>query len=124
MKILYIIRGVPGSGKSTLAHKLTDNVVEADQFMYVNGEYKWAATKLHYAHSMCKRTVEDYMIEGRDVIAVANTFIKRKDVQPYIDLAEEYGYKVIQKVCTGNYQNVHNVPQETVDKMRKKFEEI
>lgn len=124
MKILYIIRGVPGSGKSTLAHKLTDNVVEADQFMYVNGEYKWVATKLHYAHSMCKRTVEDYMIEGRDVIAVANTFIKRKDVQPYIDLAEEYGYKVIQKVCTGNYQNVHNVPQETVDKMRKKFEEI
>ena len=40
-KILFIIRGVPGSGKSTLANKLTSNVVEADQFMYVNGEYKF-----------------------------------------------------------------------------------
>lgn len=122
-KILYIIRGVPGSGKSTLANKLTSNVVEADQFMYVNGEYKWSPNKLNYAHSACRHKVEDYMIEGRDKIAVANTFIKRKDVKPYLDLAEEYGYKVDQRICRGNYQNIHNVPQETVEKMRSKFQE-
>ena len=122
-KILFIIRGVPGSGKSTLANKLTSNVVEADQFMYVNGEYKWSPNKLNYAHSACRHKVEDYMIEGRDKIAVANTFIKRKDVKPYLDLAEEYGYKVEQRICRGNYQNIHNVPQETVEKMRSKFQE-
>lgn len=122
-KFLFIIRGVPGSGKSTLANKLTSNVVEADQFMYVNGEYKWSPNKLNYAHSACRHKVEDYMIEGRDKIAVANTFIKRKDVKPYLDLAEEYGYKVEQRICRGNYQNIHNVPQETVEKMRSKFQE-
>lgn len=122
-KILYIIRGVPGSGKSTLAHKLTDNVVEADQFMYEDGEYKWHPSKLHMAHQKCKDTVEQYMQEGRNIIAVANTFVKIKDYQPYVELANNYNYQVQIKVCDGNYQNVHNVPQETVDKMRKKFQE-
>ena len=123
MNILYIIRGVPGSGKSTLAHKLTDNVVEADQFMYEDGEYRWHPSKLHMAHQKCKETVEKYMQEGRPTIAVANTFIKVKDYQPYVDLAKEYNYKVEIKVCEGNYQNVHNVPKETVEKMRQKFQE-
>lgn len=122
-KTLFIIRGVPGAGKSTLANKITKNVVEADQFMYVDGEYKWSANKLNYAHLCCRNKVKEYMAEGKNRIAVANTFIKRKDMKPYIAMAEEYGYKTKIITCIGNYQNVHNVPQETVDKMRKKFQE-
>lgn len=122
-KTLFIIRGVPGAGKSTLANKITKNVVEADQFMYEDGEYKWSPNKLNYAHLCCRNKVKEYMAEGKNRIAVANTFIKRKDIKPYISMAEEYGYKTKIITCTGNYQNVHNVPQETVDKMRKKFQE-
>lgn len=121
-KILYIIRGVPGSGKSTLANKLTSNVVEADQFMYEDGEYKWKPEKLHMAHKKCQETVEKYMQEGRDKIAVANTFIKLKDIKPYIDLAKQYDYKIVVKECDGGFQNVHNVSDETVNKMKSKFQ--
>jgi len=123
-KILYIIRGVPGSGKSTLAHKLTDNVVEADQYFYDDkGNYNWSADKLNQAHNWCFYTVKKYMEEGRDKIAVANTFVKNKDYKRYVELAKEFGYKVDIRTCTGNYQNIHNVPDETVEKMRSKFQE-
>ena len=123
-KILYIIRGVPGSGKSTLAHKLTDNVVEADQYFYDDkGNYNWSADKLNQAHNWCFYTVKKYMEEGRDKIAVANTFVKNKDYKRYVDLAKEFGYKVDIRTCTGNYQNIHNVPDETVERMRSKFQE-
>lgn len=122
-KILYIIRGVPGSGKSTLAHKLTDNVVEADQYFYDDeGNYNWSADKLNQAHKWCFNTVKKYMEEGRDKIAVANTFVKNKDYKRYVELAKEFGYKVDIRTCTGNYQNIHNVPDETVEKMRSKFQ--
>ena len=123
-KILYIIRGVPGSGKSTLAHKLTDNVVEADQYFYDDkGNYNWSADKLNQAHNWCFYTVKKYMEEGRDKIAVANTFIKNRDYKRYVELAKEFGYNVDIRTCTGNYQNIHNVPDETVEKMRNKFQE-
>lgn len=123
-KILYIIRGVPGSGKSTLAHKLTDNVVEADQYFYDDeGNYNWSADKLNQAHNWCYNTVKKYMEEGRDKIAVANTFVKNRDYKRYVELAKEFGYKVDIRTCTGNYQNIHNVPDETVEKMRSKFQE-
>ena len=123
-KILYIIRGVPGSGKSTLAHKLTDNVVEADQYFYDDkGNYNWSANKLNQAHNWCYNTVKKYMEEGRDKIAVANTFVKNRDYKRYVELAKEFGYKVDIRTCTGNYQNIHNVPDETVEKMRSKFQE-
>lgn len=121
-KILYIIRGIPGSGKSTLANKLTSNVVEADQFMYEYGEYKWKPEKLHMAHKKCQETVEQYMQEGRDKIAVANTFIKLKEIKPYIDLAKQYDYKIVVKECDGGFQNVHGVPEETLEKMKSKFQ--
>ena len=122
--MLYIIRGVSGSGKSTLAHKLTDNVVEADQYFYgAKGNYIWSADKLNQAHNWCFYTVKKYMEEGRDKIAVANTFVKNRDYKRYVELAKEFGYKVDIRTCTGNYQNIHNVPDETVEKMRSKFQE-
>lgn len=122
-KILYIIRGVPGSGKSTLAHKLTDNVVEADQYFYDDeGNYNWSADKLNQAHNWCYNTVKKYMEEGRDKIAVANTFVKKRDYKRYVELAEQFGYKVDIRVCNGNFKNIHGVPDETVERMRAKFQ--
>lgn len=121
-KILYIIRGVPGSGKSTLAHSLTDNVAEADQFMYEDGEYKWSPIKLHYAHEQCYNKIVQWIDNGVSPIAVANTFIKVKDYKRYKDYAENNGYKVIIKVCDGGYKSIHDVPDETIEKMRRKFQ--
>ena len=122
-KTLYIIRGVPGSGKSTLAHQLTKNVVETDDFMMVDGEYKYDKDKVYACHKKCFNKVLDYMAHNVSPIAVANTFIKKKDYKPYVDLAKEFGYDVEIKVCKGDYKNIHNVPQDRVEQMKSKFQE-
>ena len=122
-KTLYIIRGVPGSGKSTLAHQLSKTVVETDDFMMVNGEYKYDKDKVYACHKKCFNKVLDYMAHNVSPIAVANTFIKKKDYKPYVDLAKEFGYDVEIKVCKGDYKNIHNVPQDRVEQMKSKFQE-
>lgn len=124
MKILYILRGVPGSGKSTLAHQLTKYVYEADQyFLTKEGEYKWHPKKIPAAHKDCERRVFEAMKAGLTPIAVANTFIERKFMAPYIRAAKRYGYQPGVIVCRGNYRNIHNVPDEVVVEMKKRFEE-
>lgn len=122
-KTLYIIRGVPGSGKSALAHQLTKNVVETDDFMMVDGEYKYDKDKVYACHKKCFNKVLDYMVHNVSPIAVANTFIKKKDYKPYVDLAKEFGYNVEIKVCKGEFKNIHNVPQDRVEQMKSKFQE-
>lgn len=133
-KILYLVRGLPGSGKSTLAKTLTKNVVEADQFLYnENGEYVWTQERVLRAHRLCQETVKKYMEEGRNKIAVANTFIKLRDMKPYKKLAEEYGYKVIIKsrsenkyidyLDNKNYKSIHNMSDEKMNSMRSRFQQ-
>lgn len=122
-KTLYIIRGVPGSGKSTLAHQLSKTVVETDDFMMVDGEYKYDKDKVYACHKKCFNKVLDYMAHSVTPIAVANTFIKKKDYKPYVDLAKEFGYNVEIKVCKGDYKNNHNVSQDRVEQMKSKFQE-
>ena len=133
-KILYIIRGVPGSGKSTLAKTLTENAVEADQFLYNDkGEYVWTKERVINAHKQCQATVKQYMTEGRDKIAVANCFIKLRDMKPYIKLAEENDYKVVVKsrpaskyidyINKQTYGSVHDMSDETMDRMTSNFQQ-
>lgn len=125
MKILYLIRGVPGAGKSTLANKLTASVAEADQFMVdASGEYKFDASKLPTCHAACRHLVETWMKLGEHpIIAVANTFIKRWEMEPYLRLSEENGYTVIEISLTGQrFVNVHGVPADIIERMRRNFE--
>lgn len=123
-KILYIIRGIPGSGKTTLAYKLTNNVAEADQFMYEDGEYKWHPSKLKMAHTKCFEKIENFMKNNITPIAVSNTFIKIKEFKPYIELAEKYNYMVEIKECNGEFQNEHNVSAETIERMKRNFQKF
>lgn len=124
MKILYLIRGVPGAGKSTLANQLTPHVCEADQFMINSlGQYAFDRAKLKQCHEACQVLAESLMSVGYETIAVANTFIKRWEMQPYIQLANKYGYKVIELSLTGEpFLNVHGVPADTIERMARGFE--
>lgn len=60
---------------------------------------------------------------GVESIAVANTFTQDWESKPYIELAKEFGYMVHSIVVENNHgcKSVHNVPQETMEKMRKRF---
>ena len=57
-------------------------------------------------------------------VLVHNTFVKREHVFPYYKLAEKYDYFVqeIHLLRPLPCGNIHNVPQETVDRMIAKKE--
>ena len=95
-KVLYIIRGASGSGKSTLANKITPCAFAADDYFCKNGKYKFNPEKLKEAHEWCKEQVQWYMMLGAEEIAVHNTFTRRWEVEPYLQLAEKYVYKVVE----------------------------
>ena len=123
MKTLYIVRGLPGSGKSSLAKKITELVYSADDF-FTNkkGEYNFNAKLLGKAHEWCWGKVRDAMFIGANAVAVANTFTQAWEAERYYQIAEEYGYSVFVIECQNDFGNVHDVPQESIDAMKERWE--
>ena len=135
MKELFLLRGLPGSGKSTLAESIVGSdflVCEADKYFIdaVTGEYKFDPSKIKDAHRYCHDIVETYMADSLvndqfyRQIAVSNTFTQEWEMQPYFELAEKYGYKVFSIIVENRHdgKNIHNVPQESMDRMKSRFE--
>lgn len=127
MKVLTIIRGVSGSGKSTLANAIASyygtDFVEADQyFTKEGGFYDFDASKLKDAHKWCKEYVEVCMQDKQQNIIVSNTFTRRWEYEPYLDLASNYGYTVQTIIVDAPFDNVHDVPFEVVMKQKERFE--
>jgi NEDD4-binding protein 2 len=132
-KVLIILRGLPGSGKSTFANYMfSNNIFEADKYFYnEDGTYNFDATKLHAAHKWCQLQVEHAMEDNLESngqyfseIVVSNTSTTEKELEPYLKLAEKYDYKVVSLIVENRHGNksVHNVPDETMEKMRNRFE--
>lgn len=145
-KELYIIRGIPGAGKTTIARQivamgrnatLTYAYCDADNFfVHSDGTYKWDPLKIGAAHIKCFNDVLEAMKTNTDVCVVANTFTTLKEMQPYIDLAKKYGYKLnVIRVVSKDYDNLelnkvkrfagylseHSVPMKTLVKMAERF---
>lgn len=130
MKTLVLVRGLPGAGKSTfvedllsMTHPGAGKSIAADDFMMEDGEYVWKKEKLFMAHSKCRSTVELWMRGNTSLILVHNTFSTPSELQPYIDLASRYEYRVHSVVVENRHEgcSVHNVPQETLDKLLIRF---
>jgi hypothetical protein len=134
MKNLILLRGLPGSGKSTFAKTMWSEYVvcEADDYFVdeETGEYKFNARDLPKAHNWCKFRVETFMKDNQvndqfyENIVVSNTFTQEWEMKPYIDLANQYGYTIFTIVVENRHgnSNVHNVPEETINKMKNRFE--
>lgn len=124
-KVLILVAGLPNSGKSTFAKFIAPEYnYAADQyFESPNGDYKWDANKLGAAHKYCRDSVENAMNENCTPIAVHNTFTTEKELKPYLELAERYGYKVFSIVVEKRHEgtNNHNVPEETIKMMEQKL---
>ena len=128
-KILYIVRGLPGSGKSTFAKSLGGIHFEADQFFMVDGEYKFDGSKIKDAHKWCQNEVNTAMILNHttnlnNVIVVSNTFTQEWEMQPYLDMAKDWGYTVFSVIVENRHGgvNVHGVPDEKLEIMKNRFE--
>jgi len=127
MGILILLRGLPGSGKTTVAKELFSDAIhfEADMFFVdkETGHYNFDFGKLHLAHSWCQNSVSGAMEKGVGKIVVSNTFTKESEMKFYYEIAEKYGYKVVSLIVENRHggQNVHDVPDETLIKMRNRF---
>lgn len=123
MKTLFLLRGLPGAGKSTLADSLGIDYVEADMFFMQDGEYKFDGAKLKEAHEWCQGRVRKIMELGMSV-AVANTFTQEWEMEPYLEMAEEFGYRVNSLIVENRHggKNTHGVPEEALTRMRNRFE--
>ena len=122
--MLIIVRGLPGSGKTTFVKKVYTNIlhVESDMLTVVDGAYSFDPDKLKARHEACQRIVETALSIGADV-AVSNTFTTMRELQPYIDMANKYHTRFVVTRMIGTFENVHNVPQDVLDKMAARFED-
>ena len=123
MKELFLLRGLPGAGKSTLAKSMGGRYAEADQYFMEDGEYKFDASKLKDAHGWCQSIVESYLRNGFEKVIVSNTFTQEWEMKPYYELAEKYGYRVYSLVVENRHNglNMHGVPTDKIEQMRKRF---
>ena len=127
MPTLYLIRGCPGSGKSTFAYNLfdcglVDNIFEADQFFQKVGSYEFVPQLIGEAHQECQQNTIRALRLGLSV-AVSNTSTTEREVETYAKIAEEAGAKFVSIVVENRHggTNLHNVPEEKIEQMRKRF---
>lgn len=127
MNNLIIVRGLPGSGKSSLAELIcgmTSRIkcFAADDYFYRDGKYMFDRNQLGRAHVWCKSQTAEALNSGYDVM-VHNTFTTQSEINQYKKIAERVGAKFVSLIVENRHGNssVHDVPDETVDKMRSRF---
>ena len=124
-KVLFIVRGLPGSGKSTFAKTLGGQHYEADMyFLDQESNYVFDGTKIKDAHTWCQSMVRGDMILEYPKIVVSNTFTQEWEIQPYLELAKEFGYVVFTIIVENRHggTNVHSVPEDKIEQMKNRFE--
>lgn len=123
-KSLILVRGLPGSGKSTLAMKLARGFghqhLEADQYFMRDGLYQFRVEDLGAAHMWCQNETRRLLEAGMTVV-VSNTFTTLKELRPYFDIAGEFDVVPQVIVCQNCYGSIHDVPAETLERMRQRW---
>jgi adenylate kinase family enzyme len=127
MQFLHIIRGLPGSGKTTFAQQYlpTLPLYEADMFFETSEGYKWTAGLIQLAHQWCYTSVVKDLYNGESV-AVANTFTTLYELERYlsIKLAHFPDLIVVVHEMESQYESIHNVPLQAVQRMESRWQDL
>lgn len=124
MSRLVIIRGLPGSGKSTMAKAMDGFVhLEADMYHYRGGNgYEWKPENVKASHEWCLNMATFALVSGADVV-VSNTFTRKWEMEGYLAAAKACVAEVEIITAKGEWENIHNVPESTIEAMRKRWED-
>jgi len=141
LKFIMLVRGLPGSGKTSLTEMIriptSSGLMEkpvpcaADDFFLDEAcNYIFDPKLLPEAHKYCQAIAHESMRMDKSVV-VHNTFTQRWEMEPYIQLAKEFGHRLIvistfDGGCTDEQlaeRNDHGVPLETISAMRERWEE-
>lgn len=116
---LIIVRGLPGSGKSTYSRSLSHAIhLEADMFFTKEtGEYLFDRELISRAHHWCLDSAKIFLRQGRDVV-VSNTFTTCSELSKYVKFAIQNNIGIEVVTRTEHYGSIHNVPDDTMDKMK------
>lgn len=124
MNKLILIRGLPGSGKSTFAKSMMNTKINWQHLetdMFWGPDYDFDVSRLREAHEWCQRQTRSYLFHNHNLI-VSNTFTTKKELQPYFDIAKEFDIVPQVILCQNEWKNVHNVPEEVLERMKNRFE--
>ena len=129
---LVLVRGVSGSGKSTIAEMLTLDKASAiavstdDTFTDPDGSYHFDRASLAYAHEMCRARAEGFLRKGVERVVVHNTFTQTWEMLPFMDMADQFGYRVHTVVVENRHgsESVHDVPAKSLKAQRDRFNVI
>lgn len=126
--VLIILAGMSGSGKSTFADFLEFmidgceiEICTADDYHYIDGEYKFDVNNLGRAHKWCQEKCSEAMAHNVRVVISANTNTSEWERNVYKKMADEHGYEVVELILNGGYTNVHNVPEDILKKQKQKL---
>lgn len=89
------------------------------------GTYAFEQSLIKEAHKWCQDST-NLLLWQREVrqVIVSNTFCKEWEIAPYRKIASELGASFQIITVHGDLGNVHQVPQEVLDRMKEGFEDI
>ena len=125
MSRLQLIRGLPGSGKSTLASKYKHiMIIEPDMLCVTNGIYDWTPEKERRNRAAVIAFADAMMKNDIDVVvsSVMPTLCDGSLLKGLLDAAKKNNVsQVYIHDCIGDYGNIHDVPQKSLEGMKNAF---
>jgi len=83
----------------------------------------WSPETIGKSHDWSQRKCRRFMKAQVERIVIANTSTTEREMQPYMDLARQFGYRVFSIIVENRMltKNIHSVPDETILKMKNRF---
>ena len=86
------------------------------------GVYRFKPELLSHAHKWCQNNVA-YALDTCDFVIVANTNLQKQYVDAFVKIAKDKGADYEVRRLNTSFGSVHNVPDATIERMRRIFED-